>query len=1081
MTLSRLSIIFLAVVGCAKDPFYEGEPPTLADTPVEPTWELGNLGGKAFLPAGTTSVDQLEQNVVDALAQHQVTVTGDFAECVAPQVMFGGRHAFLLDVGDDGIDVLTPPGPVRGGLVDLQVACRGGAAVAQQVYDYVLGDGDPADEGTRRLEPLHANEFGSFIVYYQAEPYINWPDPVGYGWFTSARSERLSDYLGGTPDMIHTSVGDGDDDDSQQQGDDDSAGSGTGVALARLPAQIPAVEWENPEQGSRLSAGSDLWFFRRRNTSEATEPLTTYAKKRVSLTFPGRPDNHTDQNANNDAAWLVVPFETPDGVPTKRYLRLGQDTGAWCTADDSREGCGEGDDEALDDTRLPIDNTWAWATPDEVTLDEVLAYEDEVKEHFDYLTCMEGAASEAEELACAEDALVSLPSGRYQDVQVCKSFDEVDMFPWLLPVPYDGEAGFCVIIEILPELDIVEGQNWVDVPEYATGRWALNVDNSYYDGFTTVGENVFQRNEPVFLAWPGAFSEGFEIPAKNWDAERGAPDRIPDELPEPGSEEFDEFPYLRTPDIQIDSFLGNDSDFATKFGFPALVPTDGSTDWVFPIPSDLDGEGWDDTYVVVTLEVNDIVTANPFGGGGVWRATAWAWADEEQVVIPAATLATLPHVADLFKPDSENQQGGDLAGFVSMEVHRIAAVGLGSGFRQPGAEVVFDVKTITSYYFHTESSCYDGLDNDGDGLCDTGECLDADGEPMPADPSCPAEGDGSCDDCLDNDNDGLVDWDGCPGAENAEPDSDCEDYLGSYETGECQDGEDNDGDGLSDLADPDCEDPATDPSETSTCGDGIDNDGDGWTDTDDASCADPNGSSEGGLEYTTDCTDGIDDDGDMLIDAADPGCADGHDPDETGEGDTCNDGIDNNEDGWTDLDDITCWPGLDTNDDGIAEVTGEVNYTISAAEPFPCSNKALIDGEGVPKDDDDADDLANAADPGCLFGADPSEEDDEPIGCEDRIDNDGDGWVDDLDPGCYLHSNGEAGATPTDGTCNDGDDNDNDGWTDAQDPDCASGEEDELLAVTPLQCNDGVDNDGDGLEDAADPDCVSGKDNHEEP
>lgn len=1075
MKIQHLALPVLLAVGCAKEPYYGEGGPTLADDPVEPTWELGNLGGMAHLPPNTVSVDDLDETLLDALSQRQVTVTGDFADCEAPQVLFGGRHAFILDLDADAIDVLSPPGPVRGGQVDVQVGCRGGMSVVQEAYDYVLGDGDPDDEDTRRLETLHENEYGSFIVYYQAEPYINWPEPVGYGWFTSLASERLSDYLGGNPDMIHASVASGDDDDNQQEGDDDSGSSGSAPLIPLLPAQIPAIEWESPEQGDRLEAGNELWFFRRRDTSETDEPLAMYARKRPSATFPGRPDGHTDQAPNNDAAWLAVPYETPSGVPTKRYLRLGQDTGRWCEGDDAREGCGQGDDERLDDTRWPIDNTWGWLQPDEPALADLAAYDDEVAEHVDYLVCMETAADDAEEQACADAATVALPSGEYQNVQICKSFDELDMFPWILPVPYDGEAGFCTIIEILPTLSIVQGQNWVDVSDQALGRWTLNQDNTYYDGFTTVGENVWPRDVPVFLSWQGDFSEGLQIPAKNEDRV------IPDELPEPGSAEYDEFPYLRTPPLEFDDFMGNDSDFASKFGYPALIPTDGSADWTFPIPLDKDGEGWDDTYVVVTLEVNDIETANPFGGGGVWRATAWAWADEEAVVFPAATLATLPHVGDLFKPDAETQLGGNLAGFVNMEIHRIARIGLGSEFRQPDAKAIFDVKTITSYYFHTESSCTDGLDNDGDGLCDTGECLDAAGDPMAADPSCPSEG-GSCDDCIDNDNDGEVDWDGCPGVGNPPPaDEDCADFLGAYETGQCQDGEDNDDDGLSDMEDPDCEDPAEDNDESASCSDGVDNDGDGWTDEDDASCPDGDGSSEGGLEYSTDCNDGIDDDGDFLVDAADPGCESGKDLEETGDGDTCNDGIDNNEDGWIDLDDITCLPGIDTDEDGIIDLDGEVSYSAGEADDFPCSDKVFFAGDFVSKDGDDADLLANAEDPGCQFGADPSEEDDEPLGCEDRMDDDGDGWVDDLDPGCFLHANGEDGASPTAGTCNDGDDNDNDGWIDVLDPDCGSGEEDEVLPVGPLQCNDGIDNDGDSLEDAADPECLTGKDNHEEP
>ena len=36
---------------------------------------------------------------------------------------------------------------------------------------------------------------------------------------------------------------------------------------------------------------------------------------------------------------------------------------------------------------------------------------------------------------------------------------------------------------------------------------------------------------------------------------------------------------------------------------------------------------------------------------------------------------------------------------------------------EPDGRVVFDVNTITMGYFHNQHSCFDELDNDGDGLC----------------------------------------------------------------------------------------------------------------------------------------------------------------------------------------------------------------------------------------------------------------------------------------------------------------------------------------------------------------------------
>jgi hypothetical protein len=124
-----------------------------------------------------------------------------------------------------------------------------------------------------------------------------------------------------------------------------------------------------------------------------------------------------------------------------------------------------------------------------------------------------------------------------------------------------------------------------------------------------------------------------------------------------------------------------------------------------------------------------------------------------------------------------------------------------------------------------ETSCWDGRDNDCDGLYD---CADSD---CFYDPACCEEWETDCHDGRDNDCDGYTDcadwdcgWD--PGCQA------CDDYE-TY----CWDGVDNDCDGLYDCGDPDCYwDPACsgcDPYET-YCWDYYDNDCDGYVD-----CADP--------------------------------------------------------------------------------------------------------------------------------------------------------------------------------------------------------------------------------------------------
>jgi hypothetical protein len=110
--------------------------------------------------------------------------------------------------------------------------------------------------------------------------------------------------------------------------------------------------------------------------------------------------------------------------------------------------------------------------------------------------------------------------------------------------------------------------------------------------------------------------------------------------------------------------------------------------------------------------------------------------------------------------------------------------------------------------------------------------------------------------------------------------------------------------------------------------------------------------------------------------------------------------------------------------------------------------------------------------------------------CSDGRDNDGDGLIDEADPGCATDNTEAPNDRPAQvSDCHDGRDNDGDGLVDAaQDPGCAnggseagSGAPSKTTTTTapspppaspPSQCSDGRDNDGDGLIDRpADPGC----------
>ncbi len=186
----------------------------------------------------------------------------------------------------------------------------------------------------------------------------------------------------------------------------------------------------------------------------------------------------------------------------------------------------------------------------------------------------------------------------------------------------------------------------------------------------------------------------------------------------------------------------------------------------------------------------------------------------------------------------------------------------------------------------------------------------------------------------------------------------------------------------------------------------------------------------------TDCDDGVDNDGDGWIDLADPGCSSAVDDDEAmATSDECGDGIDNDGDGLVDGQDPQC-----------ASPTGD-------SEAGPC-------GDGV---DNDGDGWTDLDDPDCTSG-------DDEVGfgttaCNDGVDNDSDGGIDAADPDCQ-----DGAADSETAGCSDGVDNDGDGWTDGADPDCGSAPFAEVGYGT-TGCNDGVDNNGNGLIDRADTQC----------
>lgn len=91
--------------------------------------------------------------------------------------------------------------------------------------------------------------------------------------------------------------------------------------------------------------------------------------------------------------------------------------------------------------------------------------------------------------------------------------------------------------------------------------------------------------------------------------------------------------------------------------------------------------------------------------------------------------------------------------------------------------------------------------------------------------------------------------------------------------------------------------------------------------------------------------------------------------------------------------------------------------------------------------------------------------------CSDGLDNDGDGKVDDADPGCVTDQ--RESADEGKGKCGNGIDDDGDGKVDFPgDPQCADTNDHTGRRATPPKCSDNRDNDGDGKIDfPLDPGC----------
>ena len=178
-----------------------------------------------------------------------------------------------------------------------------------------------------------------------------------------------------------------------------------------------------------------------------------------------------------------------------------------------------------------------------------------------------------------------------------------------------------------------------------------------------------------------------------------------------------------------------------------------------------------------------------------------------------------------------------------------------------------------------------------------------------------------------------------------------------------------------------------------------------------------------------------DSDGDGLADPID-GCPEHPDPSQL---DTDGDGIGDA------CDRSTCGNGIQEYEE---ECDG--GASCSAACLYVGAGSACSDGE-----DNDGDGRVDAADAGCVDGADPDERD-AALPCDDGIDNDGDGGVDvGGDPGCLTEQSANEAPECSDGIDNDGQigtDHDGGPFGDVPDPNCTEAWQTQEAPGSPPGC-----------------------------